>query len=142
MEIFLRAAPSSEYVADNFWQYVILVLLTGGGTVALKQLVNAYKVWQEVRSTRVSQGVKDRDTAVGRVIELLQTQIDEQSKDYTERLKEKDEYYAHELERRTSYSNELIERLELAVERLEEEGEEMRDRLLRYRGLYGNLEDI
>lgn len=124
---------------SNFGEYVLLFVISGGGVVAVQQLVAAYKTWAELRRTRTQQVVLDRDSAVERVVEMLQSQLDEQTEDYGSRLKEKDEYYEREFGRRAKITEDTLSRKDKTIHELQLENKRVRRLLTEYQSKYGYL---
>lgn len=125
--------------AQGFWEYVILLVLSGGGAVAIKQLTNAYKSWMDAKGNRSRQIEVDRDGVVEKVVDMLQGQLDEQSEDYSRRLTDKDRYYGEELQRRSKINEENILRKTNAIRELQDENRRLRQLLSRYQDKYGYM---
>lgn len=124
---------------QTIWEYLLIVLISGGGVVAIQQVIAAYKTWSQLKQTQSTQIELDRDSAVEKIVNLLQRQIDEQVEDYNTRLKDKDEYYKGELRRRSEVSQENIYNKEKTIQSLREENERLVDLLRRYQSRYGHL---
>lgn len=142
--MFLFSAEVSPSVVNpptpnDIWEYVVLMVLSGGGAVAVRQFVSAYKSWKEMRRSHTKQVEVDRDSVVERVVEMLQEQLDEQNEDYNKRLSDKDRYYSEELQRRSKITEENFSRKDNAIVDLQEENKRLRRLLARYQDKYGYL---
>lgn len=92
----------------NFWQYLLLVLLTGGGVAAFRQFAEAYKSLQATRDSSQKTRRDSEESAVRSLVGLLQGQLDDVREDYETRLKSKDEYYQGVLATRERLFNETL----------------------------------
>lgn len=124
---------------QSIWEYIILLVLSGGGALAVKQFFTAYKNWQEMRRTELKQVEIDRDSVVERVVDMLQEQLDDQSADYSARLADKDRYYSEELARRSKITEENFIRKNQAISDIQDDNRRLRRLLARYQERYGYL---
>lgn len=124
---------------ENFWEYVILMILSGGGAVAIRQAVAAYQNWKEMKRGFSKQVEIDKDSVVEKVVDMLQEQLDDQNKDYSKRLSDKDRYYSEELQRRSKITEENIARKENTIVDLQDENRRLRRLLARYQDKYGYM---
>lgn len=132
-------SPLSMPPAQSFWEYVILLVLSGGGAVAIKQLVTAYKAWTDTRRSLSRQIEIDHDGVVEKVVDMLQGQLDDQSEDYNRRLSDKDRYYSEEFQRRSRITDENLLRKTQTIVELQDESRRLRRLLSRYQDQYGYL---
>lgn len=124
---------------QNIWEYIIILVLSGGGALAIKQFFSAYKSWQELRRNEAKQVEVDRDSVVERVVDMLQEQLDDQVADYSARLSDKDRYYSEELARRSKITEENLNRKNQAISDIQDDNRRLRRLLARYQERYGYL---
>lgn len=131
-------------VPQNLWEYAILLILSGGGAVAVKQFIGAYKVWKESRQSTANRLEINRENVVEKIVTMLQDQLDEQNEDYNTRLAEKDSYYQAELERRSKIADDSILRKNQLVQELQSDNWRLRRLLARYQDKFGylNVQDV
>lgn len=133
------AATVAPPVPQNLWEYTILLILSGGGAVAVKQFIGAYKVWKESRQSEDKRLEINRENVVEKIVTMLQDQLDEQNEDYNTRLADKDSYYQAELERRSKIADENILRKSQLVQELQSDNKRLRRLLARYQEKFGYL---
>lgn len=134
-------SPVTPPQAESIWEYVILLIVSGGGVVVIQQLLSAYKTWSQVRGEKTTLVEVNRDTAVEKVVTLLQTQMDEQAEDYVRRLKEKDEYYQGELLRRSQINTDASVDKDEVIRQARAEVNRLRGLLRQYQVEFGYLEN-
>lgn len=133
------AAVVAPPVPQNIWEYIILLVLSGGGAVAIKQFIGAYKTWNESRQSTAKSLEINRESVVEKIVTMLQDQLDEQTEDYNTRLTNKDTYYQAELERRSKIADENILRKDQLVQELQNDNRRLRRLLARYQEKFGYL---
>ena len=126
-------------VPQSIWEYIILLVLSGGGAVAIKQFIGAYKAWNESRQSTAKSLEINRENVVEKIVTMLQDQLDEQTEDYNTRLTNKDTYYQAELERRSKIADENILRKDQLVQELQNDNRRLRRLLARYQEKFGYL---
>lgn len=138
------AATVTPPVPQNLWEYAILLILSGGGAVAVKQFVGAYKAWRESRQSEDKRLEINRENMVEKIVTMLQDQLDEQNEDYNTRLADKDSYYQAELERRSKIADENILRKNQFIHELQSDNKKLRRLLARYQDKFGylNVQDV
>lgn len=124
---------------QNVWEYLILLILSGGGAVAVRQFVGAYKAWKESRQSTANRLEINRENVVEKIVTMLQDQLDEQNEDYNTRLANKDTYYQAELERRSKIADESLLRKDQLVQELHNDNKRLRRILARYQEKFGYL---
>ena len=124
---------------QSIWEYAILLILSGGGAVAIKQFIGAYKAWNESRQSTAKSLEINRENVVEKIVTMLQDQLDEQTEDYNTRLTNKDTYYQAELERRSKIADENILRKDQLVQELQNDNRRLRRLLARYQEKFGYL---
>lgn len=124
---------------QNLWEYLIILILSGGGAVAVRQFVGAYKAWRESRQSEDKRLEINRENVVEKIVTMLQDQLDEQTEDYSTRLADKDSYYQAELERRAKIADENILRKSQLVQELQSDNKRLRRLLARYQEKFGYL---
>lgn len=129
---------------QNLWEYAILLILSGGGAVAVRQFVGAYKAWRESRQSTANRLEISRENVVEKIVTMLQDQLDEQTEDYNTRLTNKDTYYQAELERRSKIADDSILRRNQLVQELQSDNWRLRRLLARYQEKFGylNVQDV
>lgn len=135
----LAAVTITPPTPQNIWEYLILFILSGGGVLAIKQFLSAYKSWKTLRESEAKRVELNKESAVERIVRMLQEQLDEQNEDFSARIADKDRYYAEELQRRSSITDENFLRKNQMIDELQCDNKRLRRLLRRYQDRYGYL---
>lgn len=131
--------PIEPPEANNLVEYIIIFLMSGGAAVAIKQSFDAYRQWQALKKDSATQIKVEREGVVEKIVTLLETQLVDQDKTYSKRLKDQDTYYKNELAARIRSADESCRRKQRTIDALSDENSRLRKIVLRYQTEFGFL---